>query len=36
MEIIRRVWPDDNPFTTDRHALLKAVKHELGGPPGAT
>ena len=30
MEIIRRVWPDDNPFTTDRHALLKAVKQELG------
>ena len=30
MEIIRKVWPDDNPFTTDRHQLLKAVKHELG------
>jgi hypothetical protein len=30
MEIIRRVWPDDNPFTTDRHSLLKAVKQELG------
>ena len=30
MEIIRRVWPNDNPFTTDRHTLLKAVKQELG------
>ena len=30
MEIIRKVWPDDNPFTTDRHQLLKAVKAELG------
>jgi hypothetical protein len=30
MEIIRKVWPDDNPFTTDRHQILKAVKHELG------
>lgn len=30
MEIIRRVWPDDNPFTMDRHQLLKAVKTELG------
>jgi len=30
MEIIHKVWPDDNPFTTDRHQLLKAVKHELG------
>jgi hypothetical protein len=30
LEIIRKVWPDDNPFTTDRHQLLKAVKQELG------
>jgi SAM-dependent methyltransferase len=30
MEIIRHVWPDDNPFITDRHAVLRAVKHELG------
>src|SRR6202011_3754551 len=30
LEIIRRVWPGDNPFTTDRHAILKTVKHELG------
>jgi len=30
MEIIRKIWPDDNPFTIDRHQILKAVKHELG------
>jgi hypothetical protein len=31
MEIIRRVWPDDDPFVTNnRHDLLKAVKQELG------
>jgi len=30
LEIIRRIWPDENPFTTDRHALLRATKAELG------
>ena len=30
LEIIRKVWPDENPFTTDRHALLKATKLALG------
>ncbi len=30
MEIIQKVWPDDNPFIHDRHQILKAVKHELG------
>ena len=30
LEIVQRVWPGDNPFTTDRHQILKAVKHELG------
>jgi hypothetical protein len=30
MEIIHRVWPGDDPFTTDRHQVLKAVKQELG------
>ncbi len=30
MEIIEKVWPGDNPFTHDRHELLKAVKQELG------
>jgi hypothetical protein len=30
MDIIRKVWPNDNPFTTDRHQILKAVKNDLG------
>ncbi|MCC2096750.1 MAG: hypothetical protein KDJ29_07645, partial [Hyphomicrobiales bacterium] len=31
MEIIRKIWPDDEPFgTNNRHDLLKAVKSELG------
>ena len=30
MEIIHKVWPDDNPFIHDRHQILKAVKQELG------
>src|SRR5437763_1557324 len=30
MDIIQKVWPDDNPFIHDRHHVLKAVKHELG------
>ena len=30
MEIIHKVWPDDNPFAHNRHDLLKAVKQELG------
>jgi SAM-dependent methyltransferase len=30
LEIIQRVWPGEDPFTTDRHALLRATKAELG------
>ncbi|HEX5210776.1 MAG TPA: hypothetical protein VFW22_03460 [Pseudolabrys sp.] len=30
MEIIHKVWPEDNPFVHNRHDLLKEVKHELG------
>ncbi len=30
MEIIQKVWPEDNPFMHDRHQILKAVKQELG------
>jgi hypothetical protein len=30
MEIIKKVWPNDNPFLHNRHDLLKEVKHELG------
>jgi hypothetical protein len=30
LEIVRRVWPSENPFTTSRHQLLRAVKQALG------
>ncbi len=30
LEIIQRVWPGENPFTTDRHQLLRQTKAELG------
>jgi hypothetical protein len=30
MEIIQKVWPGDNPFQTDRHAILREVKRALG------
>lgn len=30
MEVIRAVWPGDDPFTTDLHELLRAVEAELG------
>ena len=30
MEIIHKVWPNDNPFVHSRHDLLKEVKHDLG------
>jgi hypothetical protein len=30
LEIVDGVWPGENPFLTDRHAILRQVKHELG------
>jgi hypothetical protein len=30
LEIIQRLWPGENPFQHDRHALLKATRSELG------
>ncbi len=30
LQIVQKIWPGENPFMVDRHALLKAVKHELG------
>ena len=30
MEIVRRIWPEENPFATGRHDLLRAVRAELG------
>jgi hypothetical protein len=29
-EIIRKIWPDEQPFLTNRHELLNALKQELG------
>jgi hypothetical protein len=30
LEIVQRLWPDENPFKVDRHELLAALKVELG------
>jgi hypothetical protein len=30
MEIVNKVWPDYDPFTVDRHDILKAVREVLG------
>ncbi|HWG04064.1 MAG TPA: hypothetical protein VG271_03530 [Beijerinckiaceae bacterium] len=30
LEIIQQIWPSENPFHTDRHQILKAVKANLG------
>jgi hypothetical protein len=30
LQIIRKVWPDENPYTHDRHDVLRAVRAELG------
>jgi hypothetical protein len=30
LEIVARVWPGENPFTTSRHDLLRAVRADLG------
>jgi hypothetical protein len=30
LEIIQKIWPGEDPFTTDRHALLRATKVALG------
>lgn len=30
LEVVQKVWPGENPFTTDRHQLLRAAKAELG------
>ena len=30
LDIVRKVWPGESPFTTNRHELLKALKEELG------
>jgi len=30
LEVVQKIWPGENPFTTDRHKLLRAAKAELG------
>ena len=30
LEIVRKVWPDENPFRTSRHDVLRAVRADLG------
>lgn len=30
LDIIKSIWPDENPFVTNRHDLLKNLKKELG------
>jgi hypothetical protein len=30
LEIIRKIWPDENPFLHDRHQLLHGLKERLG------
>ena len=30
LEIIHRIWPNEQPFQADRHVLLKALKAEIG------
>jgi hypothetical protein len=30
LEIIQKIWPGEDPFQTDRHALLKVTRSELG------
>ena len=30
MEIVRKLWPQENPFATGRHDLMRAVRSDLG------
>jgi hypothetical protein len=30
LEVVQRLWPGENPFPVDRHALLDALREELG------
>ena len=30
LEVVQRLWPEENPFQVDRHALLAALREELG------
>ncbi len=30
IDLVREIWPDEEPFPVDRHELLRALHHELG------
>ena len=30
LDVVRNIWPDESPFTDDRHAVCSAVRRELG------
>ncbi|MBN1237884.1 MAG: hypothetical protein JXB36_05250 [Gammaproteobacteria bacterium] len=30
LELIRKVWPDEDPFRVDRHELIKVLREEIG------
>ena len=30
LKIVQKIWPEEQPFQTDRHVLLKALKDEIG------
>jgi hypothetical protein len=30
LELVRKIWPDEDPFTVDRHELIKTLKEYLG------
>jgi hypothetical protein len=30
LEIVQKIWPDEDPFTVNRHELLKSLKDSLG------
>jgi hypothetical protein len=34
LELVRRVWPEEQPFSVRRHALVAALKHALGREAG--
>jgi hypothetical protein len=34
LEVVQRLWPDEDPFQVDRHALLAALGEELGPEAG--
>jgi hypothetical protein len=34
LEIVQRLWPDEQPFQVDRYQLLKALRAELGAEAG--